>query len=207
MIAPEKFWDRVAPAYAKRKVSDMASYDATMERTRAHLKPGDRVLELGCGTGTTALRLADAVDHLTGTDISSAMIAIARDKAARQGVSNVTFRHAALVQAAAGDGPYDVVMAFNLLHLLEDLPGALAAINAMVKPGGLFISKSGCLGEKGIHLRLLIGVMQMFGKAPFVVSLKTRDLEEQVTRAGFTIIETHTYPGIAPTRFIVAHKP
>ncbi len=206
MTTAEKFWDNIAHNYAKRPVSDMASYDQTMERTRAHLNPSDKTLELGGGTGTTALRLADAVGHITSTDISAEMIAIAQGKADKEGIDNVTFRRAAISDAADGEGPYDAVMAFNLLHLIEDLPGALSDIHAMVKPGGLFISKSGCLAEKGWYLRAMVRAMRMMGKAPYVGFLKIRDLDQQVEQAGFKIIETRTFPGMAPTRFIVARR-
>lgn len=206
MVNSEAFWDKMAQGYAKAKIRNMESYDQTLARTRTHLTPGDRALELGCGTGTTALRLADAVGHITATDLSSEMIAIAQGKALRQGVENIAFGHAPIADSADPDGPFDVVMAFNLLHLIDDLPLAMATINSLVKPGGLFISKSGCLAEKTFYLRPLIAVMQMLGKAPYVANLKIRTLESLITDAGFTIIDTHTYPGMIANRFIVARK-
>jgi len=206
MPTAENFWDKVAPGYAKSPVKDMASYDLTMQLTRVYLGADDKALEIGGGTGTTALRLADAVDHLTSTDISSVMIDIARAKADGDGVGNVTFRRASIGDAVGADDPFDVVLAFNLLHLIENLPEALSDIHAMVKPGGLFISKSGCLAEKGWFLRPVVRVMRLVGKAPYVGFLKIRDLDDQVEQAGFKIIETRTFPGLAPTRFIVARK-
>jgi len=149
MTTAENFWDKAAQNYAKRPVADMESYDQTIERTRAYLNTSDQVLELGGGTGTTALRLADAVGHITSTDISSKMISIAQGKAETEGVSNATFRQAAIGDADNSEGPYDAVLAFNLLHLIEDVPNTLSEIHATVKPGGLFISKSACLAEKG----------------------------------------------------------
>jgi ubiquinone/menaquinone biosynthesis C-methylase UbiE len=202
----EVFWDKMARGYAESRIKDIESYDQTMARTRTHLNPGDRALELGCGTGTTALRLADAVSYITATDISSEMIGIAQGKALRQGVENVAFGHADIADSADPDGPFDVVMGFNLLHLIEDLPTALAAINGMLKPGGLFISKSGCMAEKTFYMRPVIAVMQMFGKAPYVANLKVRALEALITGAGFEIIDTHTYPGMVANRFVVARK-
>jgi len=184
----------------------MTSYDQTMARTRTYLRPGDKALELGCGTGTTALRLADAVGHLTATDISSEMIGIAHGKALRQGVENVAFGHASIADSADDEGPFDVVMGFNLLHLIDELPTALASIRALVKPGGLFISKSGCMAEKTFYLRPVIALMQMFGKAPYVANLKIRTLETLIADAGFEIIDTHTYPGMIANRFIVARR-
>jgi len=206
MINSEAFWDRMAHGYAKSQIRDMESYDNTMTRTRAHLTPGDRALELGCGTGTTALRLADAVGHLTATDISSEMIGIAQGKALRQGVENVAFGHASIADSTDAKGPFDVVMGFNLLHLIDDLPGALDHINGLLKPGGLFISKSGCMAEKTFYLRPVIALMQMFGKAPYVANLKIRTLETLIADAGFDIIDTHTYPGMIANRFIVARR-
>jgi len=76
----------------------------------------------------------------------------------------------------------------------------------MVKPGGLFISKSGCLAEKGWYLRVMVRAMRMIGKAPYVGFLTIRDLDDQVEQTGFKIIETRTFPGMAPTRFIVARR-
>ena len=53
-----------APKYAKSPIKDVPAYEYTLGRTRSYLKPTDAVLELGCGTGGTALKLADAVAHL-----------------------------------------------------------------------------------------------------------------------------------------------
>ena len=52
------FWDRIAPKYAADPIADPAAHEATLERTRRLLGPGHRVVEIGCGTGSTALALA-----------------------------------------------------------------------------------------------------------------------------------------------------
>ena len=60
-----RFWDRTSRKYAMGAIADQAGYERTLDRTHALLGSGDRVLELGCGTGTTALRLArDVQDYL-----------------------------------------------------------------------------------------------------------------------------------------------
>src|SRR5262245_39379912 len=89
-----RFWDRSSRKYAMRAIPDQAAYERTLDRTRALLGPGNLVLELSCGTGTTALRLASGVQDYLATDISAAMIAIADEKHAAGPVSGLVFRTA-----------------------------------------------------------------------------------------------------------------
>ncbi|WP_342078010.1 methyltransferase domain-containing protein [Yoonia sp. SS1-5] len=207
------FWDKIAPKYAKSPVTDQASYDYTLGRTRSYLQATDRVLELGCGTGSTALLLAPAVTHILATDISGAMIEIARDKAREANIANITF---ARTDDATPEPPYDVIMAFNLFHLLDDMQQTFAQTHAQLKPGGYFISKTPCLRQLNrnpkswlilVMVKLVIPLMRLFGKAPAVRVFPIRQLEDAITRAGFEIIESSNHPkGPPPARYIVARK-
>jgi len=60
-----RFWDRGARKYARGAVADPAGYERTLDRTRGLLRPDHGVLELGCGTGSTALRLAGAAGAIS----------------------------------------------------------------------------------------------------------------------------------------------
>ncbi|WP_416896197.1 MAG: class I SAM-dependent methyltransferase [Minwuia sp.] len=166
MTTAAAFWDKVAAKYAKSPVKNVRAYEQTLERTRSYLGPEARVLEIGCGTGTTALKLADAAGHITATDISGEMIVIAEAKRLTEGVSNVEF--ATTDSRAAGEGGYDAVLAFNLLHLLEDPAATVRHAREMLKPGGVFISKTMCLAEASVMFRPMIFIMQLLGKAPHV---------------------------------------
>ncbi|MBD1548695.1 class I SAM-dependent methyltransferase [Roseibium aggregatum] len=204
------FWDKVATRYARSPVRNEAAYAETLARTRAYLKPSDRVLEIGCGTGTTALKLAGSVESLLATDVSGKMIGIATAKLADGAAGNVSFRQAEIGADTFDGGSFDAVLAFNLLHLIGDTAGAVRSVRDQLKPGGLFISKTVCLSEAGPLLRplfrLLIPVMRFFGKAPFVRFLKISELETLIGVEGFEIVETGNYPAKPPSRFIVARK-
>lgn len=204
MRSAEKFWDKIAKKYAKSPVKNMQAYNETMERTKAHLSAGDSVLEVGCGTGSTALLLAGSVKRITASDISSNMIDIAGNKAKDQQVENVDFIQATLFDDNLENGSFDAVLAFNFLHLLEDTPAAIRRINALLKPDGLFVSKTVCLAEQTRLLRVLVYVMQKLGMAPYVGFLKIVELDEIVANGNFRIVETGLYP--PPSRFIVARK-
>ena len=207
MVSQVAFWDKIARKYAAKPVDDPDAYEDTLSLTRAHLSETDRVLELGCGTGTTALKLAPYLGTIFGTDISAEMISIANEKASAQGVGNVDFARADTGEAGTEAPPFDAILAFNLLHLLEDVPAVLATIRSKLKPGGIFISKSGCLSQAPFLLRkLMLPVMQLIGKAPYVNNFSSDQIEAMVAAAGFEIVEAKTYPGIAPSRFITARR-
>ena len=206
MIGAEAFWNKTARKYAASPVKDMAAYEDTLARTRAHLAATDRVLEVGCGTGSTALLLADSVAHITGTDISSEMIAIANEKLQAGAPGNVTFLRTTLEDEMPEDVPFDAALAFSFLHLHEDLPAAIRAIHERLKPGGVFISKTVVLGEGSLLWRLVIPPMRLLGMAPPVRFLTTRTLEETIRAGGFEMIERHTYTGSFAPHFIVARK-
>ncbi|KIC40120.1 ubiquinone biosynthesis protein UbiE [Ruegeria sp. ANG-R] len=209
MTTAEKFWDGVAEKYARSPIRDMASYEHTLERTASYLQKTDDVLELGCGSGMTALRLSRFVHSIIATDVSQAMLDVGRKQAVRQDVSNVTFLSAEANTPPAG--PYDAAVAFNLLHLLEDLDGALKQINSVLKPGGLFISKTFCAPLHGASLRfrairMALPLMQFLGKAPFVRFLSEQELGAAVRRAGFELVEQDSFPARDAHRFLVARK-
>lgn len=137
-----RFWNRASRRYAKSKISDQAGYERTLERTRALLSPDARVLELGCGTGSTALRLAGGVNSYLATDISERMIEIAEEKRAASPVKGLAFRTATAESVAAEPDRYDVVLGFNYLHLVREPENTLRHIHDLLVPGGLFISKT-----------------------------------------------------------------
>lgn len=217
MVNAKKFWDGIAEKYAKNPIADIKSYNYTLERTRSYLSQDDKILEVGCGTGSTALLLSENVAHITASDLSANMIKIARQKASEQGIKNVSFIEAdlqsdALDRKATNEAPpYDAILALNLLHLLTDAPAAIKTINTLLKPDGIFISKTVCQFGKGTSLKfrlikLLLPLMQLIGKAPFVKFRTIKEHEEMITKAGFKIIETGNYPASPPNRYVVARK-
>jgi ubiquinone/menaquinone biosynthesis C-methylase UbiE len=203
-----RFWDRSSKSYARSRISDQAGYERTLERTRALLKPGNSVLELGCGTGTTALRLADGVASYLATDISTGMIAIAEEKLAASPISALAFRTATADTLAGEAMQFDVVLAFNYLHLVRDLADTLRSIHDLLAPGSLFMSKTPCLGDMNPLIRLAVPLMRAVGKAPHVGVFRAGQLSELIAAAGFEIVSTerHASKGKDSRPFILARR-
>lgn len=197
-----EFWDRVADRYAARPVKDVAAYDAMLADVAARLTATDRVLEIGCGTGSTALCLGPAVAEWQATDASPEMLRIARAKPAP---GNVSF---ALSDAdGAFDGaPYDAVCAFHILHLVPDTRATLARIHANLKPGGLLFSKTFCFGDMNLLMRALIPVLRARGLVPPATALTSRTLRQAIVEAGFEIETQRIFGRSRNSQYIVARK-
>jgi SAM-dependent methyltransferase len=91
-----------------------------------------RVLDVGCGAGSFAARLAGVVGHVDAVDSSEAMI----DAARRHGAGNVTWRCADVLDLDLPPGHYDAVVSLTALHHLP-LADALRHLAPAVRPGGV----------------------------------------------------------------------
>ncbi|MDO8903036.1 class I SAM-dependent methyltransferase [Hydrogenophaga sp.] len=205
-----RFWNKIARKYARDPIGDIAGYEKTLERVQALLAPEHEVLEIGCGTGTTALRLAPGTRRMVATDVSAEMVAIACEKLATQPVPQLTFRVADADAPLTTQPCFDAVLAFNVLHLVGDLEQALSSVLHALKPGGLFISKTPCLNDMNpLVPRLALPLMRALGKAPHVLCFSSVQLENALALHGLEIVslEWHGSKGKDVRPFIVARKP
>ena len=168
MSPSPKFWDKIAEKYSRQPVADEAVYEEKLRITRAYFRPDMELVELGCGTGSTAIKHAPHVKHIRATDISGKMIAIAKQKAEAAGVANVSFEQSTVEGFSAPDGSFDMILALSLLHLLEDKEAAIAKIYKLLKPGGVFISSTVCLGDTMKFFKLVGPIGKALGFIPHV---------------------------------------
>jgi len=101
---------------------------------------GPRVLELGCGSGGTALALAGRGLHVTGIDLSPARVGAAVREAARRGLAGkAAFLTGDLNLMPLPASSFDCVVAHDALHHILELGGLLDRVRASLVPGGLLI--------------------------------------------------------------------
>jgi hypothetical protein len=99
-------------------------------------------------------------------------------------------------------------MGFSALHLVPDLREGLAQVHSLLKPGGLFISKTPCLGEMNPLILAALPVIRLLGKAPNVLVFTSGELQAAIAAVGFDLVavERHASKGKDTRPFIVARR-
>ena len=206
MEVSPRFWDKIADKYSRQPIADEASYQHKLQKSQSYFRPDMNLLEFGCGTGGTAIIHAPHVQHIRAIDISPKMIKIARSKAEVAGVENVEFEVQTIEDLNAPDGSFDTILGLSIMHLVKDGDAVLKKVFRLLKPGGVFISSTVCVGELAMLIRYVIPIMQFFGRAPFVALFSHEELLESIKTTGFEI-DYDWRPGKKKAVFIVAKKP
>lgn len=135
-------FDRISGVYDRMNRVMTAGLDQTWrERAadRVRLEPGQKALDLCCGTGDLALALAERVGpegHVTGADFSRPMLELATEKASSGGVGQVEFEWADALHLPYDDGSFDAVTISFGARNLADLAKGLSEMHRVLKPGG-----------------------------------------------------------------------
>jgi ubiquinone/menaquinone biosynthesis C-methylase UbiE len=177
------------------RILTLGKLDAAYDRLTSHIQKGQRVLDLGCGTGALTLKAARRGARVKGIDINSQMLDIAQKKAADAGLSQQTKFQEKGVAELGDEEPetYDAItsglcfselsedeIAFGLKEAQRILrPGGLLLVADEVRPGGLIRPMFNSI------LRLpLAAVTYLFTQT---TTHQVRDLPEKVKKAGFRV--------------------
>lgn len=132
------FWDRVAGVYDLFvNIINAKVHRKLCEKVAALIAADDEVLECACGTGMLSACIAPQCKSLVATDFSSGMLKRARAKCRKY--ANVEFTLANISALDFADDSFDVVVAGNVIHLLDEPRAALCELNRVCKTGGKLI--------------------------------------------------------------------
>ena len=211
MNKSEDFWNKASKNYDKTEERFEYIHKRSRENTKKHLKENHIVLDYGCGTGTASCEFSSQVEKILGIDISSEMIRIAKEKAIASGVENVSFEKADIFEGEFQKESFDVILAFNMLHTVPNPQNIVHRINDLLKPDGLFISITPCLGQRMsflVNLQIqLVRILCKFGVIPIPIRrIKSSDINELLSKGEFEAIETEEIFKGASSYFVAAKK-
>jgi ubiquinone/menaquinone biosynthesis C-methylase UbiE len=146
-------WDAEAPAFDEAPdhgLRDPAVRAAWRSLLLEHLPPAPaRVADLGCGTGTLSVLLAEEGYWVDGLDLSPEMVRRAEEKAASTPDLSVTFRVGDASEPELIDGTYDVVLSRHVLWALPDRAAGLERWVRLLAPGGRLLLVEGSWSTGG----------------------------------------------------------
>ncbi len=148
----QRFWTRNARSW-DHGAGNNPGLVKVVERVIEEAAPGagQRVVDLGCGSGQLALRIAPMVGSVLAIDVSSAMIGLLEEHARAAGLSNVEGRAVPIEQLVIGEGSVDLVVSNYALHHLRDPDKAAAVRHAAgwLAPGGRLVVGDMMFGRGG----------------------------------------------------------
>ncbi len=207
MSHSDKFWDKAAEKYSKKAIPDNEKYQQKLSETQGFLSSDMHLLEVGCGTGTTAIHHAPHVQQIDAIDISENMLNIAREKARSAGVNNITFSLGTLEEFNAASCSMDAVLVLNVIHLLANRHSLIVEVARVLKPGGIFVSSTGCLGNSRFRfIKLLVPLLKPLGLMPNVYIFTESELVAEIERAGFVVERQWRHGAQGIEVFIIARK-
>ena len=115
---------------------------AELTAAKAKLLPGQKVLDIACGSGwatMAAARIVGENGHVTGIDIADKLLGVARQKAASSGFVTIDYREGNVHNLDFKDGSFDAVICASSLFLFSDIPRALHESCRVLKTGGTMV--------------------------------------------------------------------
>jgi 2-polyprenyl-3-methyl-5-hydroxy-6-metoxy-1,4-benzoquinol methylase len=205
-----RFWDFVAGRFERTEKRFAPLRAWAIENITKHVDADDRLLDFGCGPGTLTIEIAGSAKEILGIDISAKMIELAKLAAATRATKNVSFAKATIFDQALETESFDAVLACNVLHALEDPQRTVARIRELLKPGGLLIAQTPCLGETmsfrnaaSFQVFRLLGAL---GAIPRVRRFRSGDIDELITSSRLRIVDSDRMFHEMPSYFVVARK-
>lgn len=203
----EKFWDKQAKDFADQEQHTQLSENKDFITTLKYLNIDDTVLDYGCATGIISNAIADKVKEIHAIDISSKMIEIAKTKAGERNIENIHYAQGTIFDDSFQKESFNVILAFRILHMLEDIHAVMRRINELLKPGGTFISVSACMGDKKAFLSILVFLASKMRIVPQHINMfKLPELQGIIAGGGFQIVEYEKMNDKVPHYCIVARK-
>lgn len=196
------FWDNIAGFYDLAEAVNGKVYSQMLSTTARLVPKGAKVLDCAAGTGALSFAAAKKAKSVLCTDLSENMLKTAKLKAKARNVKNVSFDVRNIFDIKAPDDTYDIVIAGNVLHLLEDPEVAVKEMYRVLKPGGKLLLPTFATKGKGKTLLKLYKLLGYRSEAEY----SPDEFKTMLKNCGHGRLRTKLIDGLVPCCYAVIVK-
>ena len=197
-------WDVLSPLYDFfETVYNGKCFKGIAEEIKKYVNKDDVVLECACGTGLLTLPMAQICKEIVATDYSDGMLRQTQKKVS--GYNNVRIQKASILEIPFDDNKFDVVVAANVIHLLDDPGKALSEMKRVCKPGGKLIIPT-YVNKERKNSMVAAKILSLFG-VDFKRQFSLDSYKEFFINNGIDVKEYHIVEGHMPCVFAISPSP
>ena len=186
-------WDKLAPFYDFfETVYNGKCYKGIAEKIKEYVSEDDIVLECACGTGLLTVPMAQKCKRLIATDYSVGMLRQTKKKVANY--KNTKVEKASILGLPYKFGSFDIVVAANVIHLLDEPEKAISELKRVCKPNGKIILPVYINKEKRnaiVASKLLSAIGVKFKRQFSLDSYKAFIASHHRLQVEYTVVEGH----------------
>lgn len=199
------FWSTFARFYDVSEALNGDVYREMLEITTQLVPHGAAVLDCAAGTGELSLAAARKAERVICTDCSGEMLKVARKKAKKRSFVNIEFERANIFHLDYADGEFDVVIAGNVLHLLEKPENAVRELARVTKSGGRILLPTFMTKDKSAISNTLLKAYKRLGFEPNA-EYSPKEYVEMLKGCNAGEVKSKLIKGIVPCCYAVIVK-
>lgn len=189
----KSIWNKLAKRYDNQVKGLKSAYELSIKKTLESINSKSSILEIGCGTGIISIGISRHVNKVVAIDISEKMIEVAKAKANEQNITNIEFKVADAYSLDYKDSSFDMVLLFNVLHIVKEPDTLLKEVERLLNNNGILLTATDCYSEPAsISIKIMNvfqKILKKIGVIPFMKFYKKDEIDKIIKTYQFKILE------------------
>lgn len=198
------YWNKKANDYDNHLKKSELAYKKVIELIKNEINKSNTFLDIGTGTGEIPIALSDNINKIFAIDFSPEMINVSMNKIKKLNINNITFQVQDCYNLTFNNEMFDVILAINIIHLLDKPEKFLSSIKNILKKNGKLIIPT-YLHNENIKTKIISTIMKYKGH-PIITRFDSNSMIDFIENCGFNVNKKVLIPNIIPMMFIVASK-
>jgi len=198
------YWDKKAIDYDNHLKKSEKAYLKVIELIKTEINEAQTLLDIGTGTGEIPIAISDNVGKIIANDFSPEMVHVANSKIKELSINNISFQIQDCYNLNYSDETFDVIIASNLLHLLDKPEQFLSSIKRLLKKNGKLIIPT-FLHNESMKTKIVSKILKFKGH-PVNSKFDSNNLVDFIENCGYRLDKKVFIENIMPMLFVVVTK-